>query len=900
MQAQPGSLNTAFGNNGFRLDYVPGSTSDPVTVEDIMMNDNADTYTTIRMAGGIGIYKRSGDGFALPQYGNKGFSDCFNFGGRAHFLQPDGSVLFAGFNQIEPGFGVDYYTSDFVLGKLNPQGKWDNNFGDKGIKKIFPIRNSIQPQYITKLPNGKLMVIFHQQEYLQSRLFVLTLSASGDYDPALPNYGMFELPVGQESVQLFLVAISRQPDGKFLIALNDNPSDGGPYKKLLIRLNADGTQDNSFGNAGVQNLNGFLSGDKISAAGFRKYGGYCVITSTHNDDAPLRFSLLKQNGTPDFAVSNWTKLVSLPFTGAVSKGVTDEDGRFSLLMSYPVQGRIVRLTPSGNPDPQFNLTGWLQLDQYPDNYYYDIALTPRKNLMITGSGTTGINFVLGKINPSGVPDRYYDQDGFVTVNLPFQPSRWTSCIKLGETGVLVGQIIFNGGQPKYLIKAINTAGGDIKTFANNGTLTIPMDQYNAGIDPAGTSHFLFWRLQGSSTAADPSILHIRKYTNAGQLQNTWGTNGDVQVQLPPLSRDVQLRVLRDNRILIGFAYEKEYNTGLNGRDVQAWCLRADGSRDWNFGTGGFTNIDLETFYDDMHLLRQQRDGKIIVVTLSITESSRRLGITRLLENGKPDPAYQQGIKPIATGTVEFNPLGALVQSDNSLFIAGVNGYDAGYHTSAALLKFNSNGTRATGFANQGLFQATLTNEQASGIDINEDHGKLLFTCLDRALYENEMVNLRLLPNGTIDNSFGTNGKSAVSFASGRESITDTKLFSNQLIMIGHAALQTYTAMLASITLEGYSALREATPGTPPVHTFRIYPNPATSWIQIQSSAQHNEQPSSAELFDTEGRLVQSWRDGWDGTPRRSLWIGNLPSGNYLIRVNLRNGESHQEKMVIMH
>ncbi|GAO43213.1 T9SS type A sorting domain-containing protein [Flavihumibacter petaseus] len=900
LYAQPGSLNPRFANNGFRLDYIPGEQSNNTTIDDILVNNNADTYSVFAMAGGTGLYKRSGDGTPSAGYGTKGFSDCFSFGRDAHLLLADGSALFAGFLGIEEYFSGTN-TGDFVLGKLTPQGKIDNQYGTRGIRNIFPLVNTIQPEYLGKLPNGKLLVMLHQQEYGNSKLFTVVLSAEGDYDPALPNFGITELAVGQGSAQLFVVSINQQQDGKSLIALNDNQMDG-TTRKILIRINQDGSPDPAFGNAGIQYLDAFIPDGKISAAGFRKYGGYIVLTSSLNDDSPLRFSRLLPNGSPASNNPNWTKLVSLPFTSPVIDGLTDDNGRFSLLMGSYGLHYLVKLDEKGIPDMQFNGTGWLQLNQFPNDWYYSIALTPRKNLMVAGSGTPGTNFMLGKITPSGIPDRYYDRDGYVAVTFPFQSTEWKACIKLGEKGLLAGATVTTNGQPGFLIKAVDTEGKDIKSFGNRGSLLIPLPEQLAAtsIIPYGNNHFLFWHSPYYYSTTSPSVVTIKRYTNNGQQDLRWGNNGERLVQLPDKAISIVLRVLRDNRILVGFSVDNDDAVTRYTRDAKIWCLKPDGSRDWNFGDGGTVTINLKDFQDEIEMFRQQKDGKILVISNAWTEDNPRLAITRLLENGKPDPAYVQGIRETNQYSSEFRIGGALLLADNSLFIAGDSAYAGNHFHAAALLKFRENGTRATEFANQGIFVAPISQDYGSGLDINDDHGKLLFTCIDRTVPYGEIIHFRLLANGKPDKSFGIDGSSTISYSTGFESVTDTKLFSDQLIMIGSAATQIITPMLASIALEGYSALRESAPAAPATKTFRIYPNPATTWIQLEISGNPALHPTSAELFDAEGRLVQQWKNGWENIPRRALYIGNIPAGNYLMRVRFSNDESRQEKIVILH
>ncbi len=77
----------------------------------------------------------------------------------------------------------------------------------------------------------------------------------------------------------------------------------------------------------------------------------------------------------------------------------------------------------------------------------------------------------------------------------------------------------------------------------------------------------------------------------------------------------------------------------------------------------------------------------------------------------------------------------------------------------------------------------------------------------------------------------------------------------------------------------------------PLDGISIFPSPAKQSFTISSLNYITE----VELFDIEGRVVQSWRFNGDKT---ELSLNNHPPGLYLVQATLENGSRHQTKLVI--
>ena len=75
-----------------------------------------------------------------------------------------------------------------------------------------------------------------------------------------------------------------------------------------------------------------------------------------------------------------------------------------------------------------------------------------------------------------------------------------------------------------------------------------------------------------------------------------------------------------------------------------------------------------------------------------------------------------------------------------------------------------------------------------------------------------------------------------------------------------------------------------------IRPYAFYPNPARSELHLQYSP--DVQPARIELYDVQGRLVQTQTHGLE-----SLRLEGLAAGQYLMKVTLANGQTFTDKVV---
>jgi uncharacterized delta-60 repeat protein len=211
--------------------------------------------------------------------------------------------------------------------------------------------------------------------------------------------------------------------------------------------------------------------------------------------------------------------------------------------------------------------------------------------------------------------------------------------------------------------------------------------------------------------------------------------------------------------------------------------------DSSFGNGGKVelNFGVTVAPSDATL---QPDGKIVVVgtTDNFQIANQVFGVTRLLPNGSVDTTFgNQGAALVAFTNFINNPNAVAIQPDGKIVVAGETQSSDGSINRFAVARFNSNGSLDTTFASGGkatpeFFSFTFggVRELADVILLQPDN-KIIVAGIAipgaRAPAKSALV--RFNPNGTLDQTFGTGGKVAVSSIG---SITALALLSNGQIL----------------------------------------------------------------------------------------------------------------------
>ena len=387
-------------------------------------------------------------------------------------------------------------------------------------------------------------------------------AASGDLDLFFGQAGRVTIDFNRSTDRASAVAI--QTDGK-LVAGGFAFSNGVVPTSIdlfaLVRLNSDGTLDNSFGTGGKATTD---------------FGGAV-------------------NEIKALAIQSDGKIVA---AGFVQGNLTGYD--FGL----------ARFNSNGSLDSTFGLGGKVQTDFSGfSDFAYSVIVRPDGKIVVGGSSQTvrGFDFALARYNANGSLDSTFGSGGKVTLDFF---SREDEALAIAEQSdgkiVAVGYVGGSGNLEDFGLARFNADGSVDSTFGTEGKVATDFgfrDKiFAVVIQPDG-------KIVGAGYAGDSTDLNygfaLARYSANGSRDKTFGDKGKVVTRFSgrrdeahALALDRAGRLIAAGLVNIGFAVAR---------------YGIDGSLDLTFGTNGivgsaFTTGFIPSVADAVAI---QSDGKIV-------------------------------------------------------------------------------------------------------------------------------------------------------------------------------------------------------------------------------------------------------------------------------------------------
>jgi len=401
---------------------------------------------------------------------------------------------FGGWNTAADGSGVAYAPAKAFIINANttlyaqwkvPQcfsaGSLDPSFNSSGIVTAFLSDTSYDGgTALVVQPDGKLVVAGHGNSFFDRDFVLMRFNPDGSLDETFDGDGKVSTPLGQSDDIARAVAI--QPDGK-IVAAGYAVSAPNTFF-ALVRYNADGSLDTTFGNGGKV-ISSIYGGDAVNSLLIQLDGKIVAVgeASVNNRDY---FALARYNadGSLD-ATFDGDGIVTtsiLDFYDAAYGAVLQTDGKivvggftggnFGTVAAFG----LVRYNTDGSLDSTFDGDGKVVTDFVNGvELLYSLELQPDGKIIAAGIAKTSSSkyqFALARYNADGSLDTSFGDNGIVmTTILGVGNGDYARSVALQPDGkiVMAGGSDFGSGTDFELVR-YNTDGSLDTTFDRDGKI----------------------------------------------------------------------------------------------------------------------------------------------------------------------------------------------------------------------------------------------------------------------------------------------------------------------------------------------------------------------------------------------------------------------------------------------
>ncbi len=433
-----------------------------------------------------------------------------------------------------------------------------------------------------------------QRLLIQAFALAALLLAAGIFEKAhATSAGALHLPFGNGgklttdvSSYDFLNGMALQPDGKIILA--GYTSGGGSSDFLLIRYNANGTLDQTFGSGGKV----------ITNFGSTDIGGAVVLQA----DGKI-----------------------------VAGGATWVSGQGYVFA-------LARYNPNGTLDTTFGAAGMIvhRVGTMEDQIT-SLALQADGKIIAAGYTMTGPNadtsFAVARYNTNGSVDTDFGTGGKATTDF-YSFTDVARAVALQADGKIVLAGYANnasGSSNDFALVRYNSNGSPDATFGNGGKVT-PL------LDTVDKAHALALQADGKIVVAGESYpspngtnFLLMRYDINGSLDTSFDSDGMVTTNFYGFEDVARaLAIQPDGKIIAGGWAEE--NGGLHHSALARY--HSDGSLDNFFGNGGkvLTRYSMD---DYVHALAIQPDGNILTAGYASSVSTGDFTLARYVGAAKP-------------------------------------------------------------------------------------------------------------------------------------------------------------------------------------------------------------------------------------------------------------------------
>jgi uncharacterized delta-60 repeat protein len=551
--------------------------------------------------------------------------------------------------------GMFDQTKRLIL-KLNPAGKPDLSFGNKGYLTI-----------LTALQQTSFGDVLFLQVDSDENIYLLGSIDNALYAFKYNRYGQADLSFGVTGKLALPVANAYA----FSIDKNNNlyfsgGTQGYPY---VVKFNRNGILDNTFGANGISNIT-FPSpaiGNPTVTDILIDSDGYLYMSAQYFNSA----SLVKLNPAGAFVNAFGTNgIVTLPYLWLSRKIAFDSEERIYILHSNTDSNtnEVYRYFTSGQPDLTFAQNGIFTISSaaHTNITLNNMCVDTNDNIVLSGIATVApfsYECILVKINTTAMNyDPSFNSDGIMSFVYK------NNIVGIGNLAVNTSGLIFAVGSPNsndgnsYAETIIIDATGTIKGSVSNQKQN-PNSSDNIGRILLHDGNLYVSGAVWKNSASYPALLSV---TPNGALNAGFGNNG--KKIFSPNINEYYIAIENSGAI---------YSAGVTYNDDPALSRSSlsktdiSGNRISSFGTNGtFTYPSNGSITIPFDILFDQ-DSSLLVFS-NYTDGTSML-ITKITRSGAIDVSYGNQGTLLITTSVALTGQKAVIDNNGAIYISGKAG-----------------------------------------------------------------------------------------------------------------------------------------------------------------------------------------------------------------------------------
>lgn len=429
---------------------------------DMLIGGNTDAYD---------IAKIKSDGTPDSSFGYKSIDILKRYGNDHYTLssllrQEDGKLIATGYN------------GNINIVRTDAEGIIDTGFAEDGWLHV-EISDEEEYYAFDAAIQGDGKIFFTGTYYNydlfsdKAELFIGKLNNNGSYDSSFSDDGwmylntdLYEYTVGR--------CLALQADNKILVG--GYYYDGEKDHLQLLRCNADGSPDESFGDSGIVRTDVFGNGGRIYGMQLQTDGKIVCVGYEGEYDTMQHILIARFNtdGMPDtdFSSDGFLDYIS-DMNSQLKSLAIDEDGNilvtgFTTGASENSDMFTARITPQGEFDTLFGLNGVIitSLSDHND-IAYDIAVQPDGKIVVAGTSSENlkpdfavVRYIPGYIIPDAVDDISL-KNNFIVFPNPVATEQFTLQYDLlADETISIELFDLKGARIKDFFTGVSRAAGE--------------------------------------------------------------------------------------------------------------------------------------------------------------------------------------------------------------------------------------------------------------------------------------------------------------------------------------------------------------------------------------------------------------------------------------------------------